>query len=407
MNGKAGETLKKYRVVISLYAAIIVIYAVNSNFPAIYHSKFLTSKYYYDNFFVYFTEKYHNEHRRKVPVFKKTASDKLPGTKITPTLEEKVAPGKNLLFCAAFQMSWNELCKKAGYGSIELKDAPEHVKYLNAMTNEVFTTDKKAFFTIVGTGADNVAASVENELKRRAMTTNVIDLNVGSDEILAFSHLEKSFSFENDFEKLYGLEFTSSDFKKCRTFAFGIEKYDEHSVRMETLTEQLTIEFQSEEEYIISLKLKGSSDRLILSNLRPKGTLRKTFDEIIDLCDNKREKYMAKECYQDVRMLNDSELWIPKIDLKIIHEFKEMAGKEILGEGMLARRLLAVQSVDFKLDEKGVKLAADGFSMDGIKALGPTKYHFNRPFFVVMMEQGRKLPYFMLYVDNAELLVKM
>jgi hypothetical protein len=70
--------------------------------------------------------------------------------------------------------------------------------------------------------------------------------------------------------------------------------------------------------------------------------------------------------------------------------------------------LSAVQNIRFQMNEKGVVLRSEAEVHFGCAAMAPMPEHimvFDRPFMVMMLKKDAPLPYFALWVDNAELLV--
>jgi hypothetical protein len=59
--------------------------------------------------------------------------------------------------------------------------------------------------------------------------------------------------------------------------------------------------------------------------------------------------------------------------------------------------------MDFKLDRGGAELASEAKVH-----FKPTAsfFHFNRPFLLVMKKRGAGRPFFVVWIDNAELLVR-
>jgi hypothetical protein len=62
----------------------------------------------------------------------------------------------------------------------------------------------------------------------------------------------------------------------------------------------------------------------------------------------------------------------------------------------------AVQEMEFKLDRHGAEIFSSAYvsPADG----GPKELHFNRPFLISMKKRDAARPFFVMWVDNAELL---
>ena len=70
----------------------------------------------------------------------------------------------------------------------------------------------------------------------------------------------------------------------------------------------------------------------------------------------------------------------------------------------------AVQSIRFDMNEKGAELQSEAHIGFGCgKEMEPGRPHimiFNRPYLVLLERAGAPMPYFALWVDNPEVLVK-
>src|SRR5947209_3891172 len=65
---------------------------------------------------------------------KEVDASKLTGTTILPHLEGPITAGRNYVYCASFQLAWDELRKKAGPEGIQVQDIPPLAAALNRST---------------------------------------------------------------------------------------------------------------------------------------------------------------------------------------------------------------------------------------------------------------------------------
>ena len=99
-------------------------------------------------------------------------------------------------------------------------------------------------------------------------------------------------------------------------------------------------------------------------------------------------------------------LLIPNILFDVTHHFKELEGRDKLllnpGFGGLWSST-ALQQVRFKLDRSGAELSSEAKHM-----YAPLNRYFifDRPFLIVMKKRGAAEPFFVMWVDNAELLCR-
>ena len=105
-------------------------------------------------------------------------------------------------------------------------------------------------------------------------------------------------------------------------------------------------------------------------------------------------------------------LMVPKFNFDLTRRFHEVCGRGLLVRNpAIAKDLLivsALQNIRFQVDEKGVRLRSEAH-MSLACSGPPSPEHimiFDRPFLLVLKRVGAKAPYFTMWVDNPELLVK-
>lgn len=388
-------TKKKLKYIFVIIVAILI-YHVNINFY--YYTK-IYKKYYQKHFI----GEYNVLSDFSEPNIERKNTSNVKATSVTTSLEEKIVKGKNLIYCSTFQMSWNELCKKLNKPSLNLESLPEYVDTLNRFTNETFIKSKESYIVVSGFGRENIIQKINNEL-RRFSNPPLINFDVKPEELVSFSYLFKQLIFKDEFEKIDDFKFTSSNNLPTPVYGFGIKEYKELDHRLAALANQTKILAHAGDYSIIKLETLSDNESMILSSFPIKETLLKTYTEIISVCENEKYEYEGKPLFLSEPMSNSSELKIPKINFKLTHEFTEIIGKRIINSDrdFISK---AIQSIDFKLNEKGATL--DSYAVvDKLKGIGGTNYHFNKPFILFLKENDSNYPYFMIYIDNDELLVK-
>jgi hypothetical protein len=100
-------------------------------------------------------------------------------------------------------------------------------------------------------------------------------------------------------------------------------------------------------------------------------------------------------------------LLVPTMHWRILHHFHELEGRDkpIQNTGPLSETYIgeAFQTLEFKLDRSGATIRSDSM-LAAFSA--PWDLRFNRPFLLYMKKRGAKHPFFVMWVDNAELLIK-
>ena len=118
--------------------------------------------------------------------------------------------------------------------------------------------------------------------------------------------------------------------------------------------------------------------------------------------------------YEVLRKLRPIDtLVVPDVLYKLTHHFDELLGKH-LGNPRWENYLIfeAMQRIDFTLSRTGVVLKSDarvgGTAARSARQLAqPRRLHFDRPFLIcVKKREPNATPFFLMWVDNAELMTK-
>ncbi len=154
------------------------------------------------------------------------------------------------------------------------------------------------------------------------------------------------------------------------------------------------LDYISDNDFIIGLKSKSLKNEIILAKVNPGKTLLETITTVFGRIANVAPSLLEP----------GESLQIPKIDFNILHNYQELEDKLCLNNGLKDYSIIrAIQSIRFRLDEKGALLKSEAAIMLGGM---PRNYIFNKPFLLCLREKGAKYPYFAMWVDNAELLLK-
>lgn len=332
---------------------------------------------------------------------KPVQSTELKSTVITPYLPQNITPGKNLVFCSTFQLAWNQLTGKILKGDLLLKDAPVMAGILNKMRQIITGKDlsEKSYLAMAGYGKDNIVNNINAAMKKKfGDEAWLVDEQLSPTDILAFAFLVKNLSFTTQFDDApNGIAFGEKD--KVQVKAFGIPKFAPIG-KMKELFKQVDIPYYDakNEEFAVKLRTDSFDDELVLACIKPGKTMEETY---------KRAKDMAGK--RGKRLDDGDVLLIPEIDFFIEHSYKELLNKYFLNKGFTRYFIAkALQVTKFKLDKTGAKLKSKAVIVAKMNG-GGGKYRkmiFNKPFMLYMKERKASNPYFVMWIDNAELLVK-
>jgi hypothetical protein len=235
------------------------------------------------------------------------------------------------------------------------------------------------------------------------------DLDVYSHSLFAYSYLIANVPFKYPYRQVKKeFIFTDSNGAETNVGAFGVWGFGPQYEKMREQAEILYFyedRFESNtnfrmKEFIIDLCRYSNPYQVVVAMVEPKDSLSQTFDYIQSLIEN----FRRTDNYKKKRSLNEyDDLMVPEMFWKIDHRFDELIGKIVPNAKPPMPILEAKQSIKFKLDRCGAVLESE--ATFGVLA-APRHFIFNRPFLLYMKKRDRDQPFFVMWVDNAELLNK-
>lgn len=326
-------------------------------------------------------------------------SDELNQTAVTCYMQEKISKGENLLYCSTFQIAWDKLCDEVLKEPLKLSGNPVAQRMLNERLTGEDDISEDYYLAMAGFNRDNIVEKIKKALKEKFDETPGLDLTLENpDDILAYAFLLKDLKFDKEFESLdKPIMFNGN----IPVQAFGIKEYSfttEHA----KLSRQLDIlDYRDDNNFIVGLKSSSPKDEIILAKITPKGTLLETVEFVLSRIKS-----------QPPSKIRDGEtLRIPKLDFDLLHFYSELTGRDFLNKGFKMYSISqAVQSIRLRLNEKGALLKSEAaiVAMTAIPdpSPKPREFIFDKPFLILLKEKGARYPYFAMWVDNSELLLK-
>jgi len=323
------------------------------------------------------------------PATVKANADQLPETVVTPHLECEITPGKNVLWCATFQLAWNEFCNLLG-GPIRWADAPEMEKILNKRAVTQQDLDEPSYIAVAGRttgGPDDVRQRIARELHRKfggAVSPELLSLvnDVPPGPWITCAYLFKELPFQWAFKRMgVGLMFAG-----CEVENFGIWQFLEREKdEAKAASQVLVYDYREEDNFIMELRTRSKSDRLILAKIPPDRTLAETVTTVQRRLQQNKPGSL-QHC---------ADLFVPVIDFDVLRRYDELLGKD-------SPLAMSLQQIRFKLNERGAALRSAALAVTG---LAEQDLVFDKPFLVMIQRTDASQPYFALWVANAELLV--
>ncbi|MHC4505457.1 MAG: hypothetical protein ACYTFI_19305 [Planctomycetota bacterium] len=329
----------------------------------------------------------------------KASAAELKATVVTPHLEHGIAGGRNVLWCATFQLAWDEVASFIGE-SVKMQNPDPAVAILNKQTVGAKDLDEASYVALAGDLRGGIYGKIDAALQAKFGGAAVPKLSrsptIGRpQDIFAYAYLFKNLEFAVPFEDIAEpLPFRGT---RVRCFGVGPEKKAPPA-----MLDQVRVLAYDEDAgtFILELVTKAKGDQLILAKIEPGETLADTIAAVL----NRKAEATA--------MFPHDVLMVPKLNFDLRRRYGELEGRWLIVKNPKYANerlqiLSALQDVRFQLDEKGARLRSESHIAIGCSAPpSGRRFVFDGPFLILMKRKEATNPYFAMWVDNAELLVK-
>ncbi len=300
-------------------------------------------------------------------------TSKLKHTTIVTTLGTALKPDQNLIYCATFQLAWNELMAMAG-GPVSFKALTSEVRDLNRGAFKKHDVDPK---------------SLRVEVKRELL----------GQRIRIRTELTKNLLFPKPFSRRpQGARFVSGKLRQ-RVWAFHLDEKSE-TARRKQLRQVEVIDYRGPTDYIVRLRTRSRADHLVLARVPPGRTLRDTYRAV--------EVRIRKLAGKTAPARMGDQLIVPMFNFDLTHTFQTLLGKQLENQrlrGYVVEE--AQQRIKLRLDEKGARLySSSELKVTCSKRPSPKRlFDFAAPHLMYMRQTKSAVPYFLMWVAHPEILV--
>ncbi|MBN2511378.1 MAG: hypothetical protein JXB18_00435 [Sedimentisphaerales bacterium] len=332
-------------------------------------------------------------------------SSELKYTAILPTLNSSAAQNQNLIWCSSFQLAWNEFKNDIVQEPVLLSSSQKLADLLNQAPQSKQDILDSDYYAKAGFVKDDIIGTIRRDMLQKFPDEPVpaFDDAASDTAIIAYAFIAANVRFkipyfENDKEML----FTDSTGKRTPVTSFGIREEDDYAYY--PLRRQIQILFNRHDsnykltECAIDLYKDSSPNQIVLALVESKETLTETLAYI----EEQHQKNLEKD--YDAEFGPNDILLVPNLFWKITHSFDELEGNTIANpkyQGMPIAK--ATQVIQFRLDRSGAEIKSES----KLYCLPvPTYYVFDRPFLIYIKKRDAEYPFFVMWVDNAELLKK-
>jgi hypothetical protein len=343
------------------------------------------------------------------PVAFSGESEDLRQSVIVPTLDTPLPNSKNAVWCGTLELAWKCLGKDVLHQPPEVQGAEAVASRLNGSQLVEDDLPPDSYLATAGFAKDGIVETLKSEMERRFQRQVEIDA-LGPNDILAYAYLEAHAAFTIPFfDNREVFPFRDSSAKETNVTSFGIEEKHEYAYR--DLRDQIAVLHllrkksnpEELEEFVIDLCRDSSPNQIVIACVPPQATLLETLKDmekkIQAFAGNPNAEYQRAFGVRDV-------LLVPNLNWEVRHHFTELEGsdKRLLNAGFSGYYMAkAMQTIRFRLDRSGAELASEAQM-----PCKPMATHFvcDRPFLIVVKKRSAERPFFIMWVDNAELLCK-
>ena len=271
------------------------------------------------------------------------------------------------------------------------------VKELNKQRFKAEMLSANTYYKTYGAISPELKQEIETGIKEKFNETSdildMLDWTPAPDKYLVYTMLKKDFKFAAPFDKL-----EPSRFGKFRGKVdyFGIN--DESDKELDKTVNVLF--YNSPDDFAVALETQGKD---IVYLYRTDDN--KTFDKLYSDMHIKKAGYMGWHDFKE-----KDQLRVPDVNLYKLQGYPELTGKQIEGTEMKISD--ALQTVDFKMNRKGVKLKSEAAiatmrcSLEPVEEVAPRYFYLDDTFVLFLQERDKKLPYFALRVYDLKLVNK-
>lgn len=329
-------------------------------------------------------------------------SVQLPRTQIVLTLDSPVEKGKNLIWCAAFQATWKKLQNDLAKEPVQLIGAETACALLNA--SPVPEVPDGALYTATGWEDKGILDTIRNDMAARFPGSAVPSFpGIEDGSFVAFGHLESRCKFAIPyFDSTSSVEFKDSNGAISKIRTFGIRPKDDFAYPR--LREQVEVLFSKRgehnglEAFALNLCKDSVSSQVVFARTALAGSLKETLDRI------ENEIVVYQDSDENHGFGPNDVLLVPEIAYRIAHGFDELEKRAFVNATLAGQIMdVAQQDIEFRLDRSGAELLAE---VKMYYLSGPSRFIGDGPFLVYLKKRGAALPYFVMWVDNDELLCK-
>lgn len=317
---------------------------------------------------------------------------------LVPTMKSETTQ-QNRAWVGTFQLAWNDfqnyiIKKPVKFVGDERNNT---VTDLNKQSFNEKMLSANSYYKTFGAISPKLKLDIETGIKKKFNETSdildMLDWTPDYNKYLVYTMLKKDFQFETPFDKLDEGRFGKF---QPRVQYFGINGESDPVLRNNVKV----LFYYDENDYAVELKTKGKDVVYLYKTSKDKN-----FEKLY------REMQLKTKAYVDTKEFGKKdELKVPDINLYKLQDYPELTNKQIKGKNMYISN--AMQTIDFKMNNEGVKLKSEAIiatmrcSLEPEDTKKPRYFYFDDTFVLFLQETGKKQPYMALRVYDLDLINK-
>ncbi len=318
---------------------------------------------------------------------------------VVPTLSSGVSEGRNVVWCATFQLAWDQLVLQF-QSSPKVKGSEELSSLLNKSTFPKDQLPVGVGYSIAGRSDKGILRTIERDMKQ-AFPSVTLNLNQESQGWVAYAYMGANTAFAQPFLET-ATEFNSSDGRKDSVVGFGIsekESYDYPKLRSQIDLLYYDSPDGSQKEFVLDPCNDSRPFQIILAKTNRKGTLAEKWSDVESKITHPKKNHALGFGGNDIFLCPNLKVFVQK-------RFSELEGKPLIDSTSAIPGPTidtARQSIDFVLDRGGAEVKSE--AMIRLSSL-PRKFLLDGPFLVILRKRGGNEPCFALWVDNSGIMTR-
>ncbi len=313
---------------------------------------------------------------------------------VIPCPDQRVNFANNIVYAPTFRASWTMLKEDVIGEDVKLVEPVPVTACLNRSPFRPASSPE--WVVCSGYIDDGVIDQIQLALTSKFSITEP-DLNKYKKEkggIVCYSCFRSNATFRLPFESLTW-KFKTGE-KEVLVECFGLSKSKERPDPIkETRKQAKLFDYQNPDDFIVRITGADMAKEIILAKVPFETNLGNTFASVMGRVDNSFPDDIS----------NIDELIIPKINLSVIHDYKELDGKFLANKGFTDYFFASArQKINFRMDESGVSAEANGRI---VLKKGPKSriLAYDKPFLVILRSVGSVEPDLVIWIANTGFMV--